>query len=164
MYDISELSSLKRHWLLRTSNIPLRFIGLEPSDISERAGNFPTEVSQWIDDSLSGQVIRQVGNIGVNGVGLLFDGGPGIGNANFDYMVEVLSERGKHGTGFVEKGFERVLVGLSFFVLLVEIFGLGDDFILNSGQRSLGLASFFVLVILLVVKDAFVFLVAPGFF
>ena len=87
-----------------------------------------------------------------------------IGNANFDYMVEVLSERGKHGTGFVEKSFEGVLVGLSFFVLLVEIFGLGDDFILNSGQRSLGLASFFVLVILLVVKDAFVFLVAPGFF
>jgi DNA replication protein DnaC len=79
MYDISELSSLKRHWLLRTSNIPLRFIGLEPSDISERAGNFPTEVSHWIDDSLSGQVIRQVGNIGINGVGLLFDGGPGIG-------------------------------------------------------------------------------------
>jgi DNA replication protein DnaC len=28
---------------------------------------------------VSGQVIKQIGHIGVNGVGLLFDGGPGIG-------------------------------------------------------------------------------------
>ena len=79
MYDIKSLSSLKRHWLLRTSNIPRRFLGLEPQDIIDRAGNFPEEVSSWIDDAVGGHVIKQVGNIGVNGVGLLFDGGPGIG-------------------------------------------------------------------------------------
>jgi DNA replication protein DnaC len=79
MYDINTLSSLKRHWLLRTSNIPRRFLGLEPQDIIDRSGSFPTEVSTWIDDSVNGHVIKQIGNIGVNGVGLLFDGGPGIG-------------------------------------------------------------------------------------
>jgi len=79
MYDINTLSSLKRHWLLRTSNIPRRFLGLEPSDIADRAGSFPEEVTTWIDDAVNGHVIKQIGNIGVNGVGLLFDGGPGIG-------------------------------------------------------------------------------------
>lgn len=79
MYDINTLSSLKRHWLLRTSNIPRRFLGLEPQDIIDRAGDFPSEVATWIDDVTHGHVIKQIGNIGVNGVGLLFDGGPGIG-------------------------------------------------------------------------------------
>ena len=79
MYDINELSSLKRHWLTRTSNIPRRFFGLEPQDISDRAGYFPEEVATWIYDAVHGHVIKQIGNIGVNGVGLLFDGGPGIG-------------------------------------------------------------------------------------
>lgn len=79
MYDINELSSLKRHWLTRTSNIPRRFFGLEPQDITDRAGSFPEEVSTWIDDASKGHVIKQIGNIGINGVGLLFDGGPGIG-------------------------------------------------------------------------------------
>ena len=79
MYDINTLSSLKRHWLLRTSNIPRRFLGLEPSDIVDRAGSFPEEEATWIDDAVNGNVIKQIGNIGVNGVGLLFDGGPGIG-------------------------------------------------------------------------------------
>ena len=79
MYDINTLSSLKRHWLLRTANIPRRFLGLEPSDVAERAGEFPPAVANWIDDALGGHVIKGIGNIGVNGVGLLFDGGPGIG-------------------------------------------------------------------------------------
>ena len=79
MYDINHLSSIKRHWLTRTSNIPRRFFGLEPQDIIDRAGYFPEEVATWIDDAVHGHVIKQIGNIGVNGVGLLFDGGPGIG-------------------------------------------------------------------------------------
>jgi DNA replication protein DnaC len=79
MYDINQLSSLKKHWLLRNSNIPRRFLGLEPSDIEKRSGEFPVEVSTWINDTVEGRVIKQIGNIGVNGVGLLFDGGPGIG-------------------------------------------------------------------------------------
>ena len=79
MYDINELSPLKKHWLLRTSNIPRRFLGLEPSDISERTGSFSAEVSGWIDDVANKQVIKQIGHIGINGVGLVFDGGPGLG-------------------------------------------------------------------------------------
>ena len=79
MYDINQLSALKKHWLLRNSNIPRRFLGLEPQDLVDRAGSFPNEVTTWIDDCVNGQVIKQIGHIGVNGVGLLFDGGPGIG-------------------------------------------------------------------------------------
>jgi DNA replication protein DnaC len=45
----------------------------------DRAGSFPDEVATWLDDCMGGQVIKQIGNIGINGVGLLFDGGPGIG-------------------------------------------------------------------------------------
>ena len=71
MYDISTLSSLKKHWLLRNSNIPRRFLGLEPSDITDRTGLFPSEVSTWIDDVLEDHAIKQVGKIGTNGVGLL---------------------------------------------------------------------------------------------
>ena len=79
MYDVNTLSALKKHWLLRTSNIPRRFLGLEISDLEERSGNIPSQYMQWIDDVLNGEVIKQIGNIGVNGVGMLFDGGPGIG-------------------------------------------------------------------------------------
>jgi DNA replication protein DnaC len=79
MYDINTLSAIKKHWLLRTSNIPRRFLGLEPQDIIDRAGEFPSEVATWIDDAVGGHVVKQIGNIGINGVGLLFDGGPGIG-------------------------------------------------------------------------------------
>jgi DNA replication protein DnaC len=79
MYDVTALSPLKKHWLLRTSNIPRRFLGMEPQDLADRAGSFPEEIKSWIDDVQSKQVIKQIGNIGINGVGLLFDGGPGIG-------------------------------------------------------------------------------------
>jgi DNA replication protein DnaC len=79
MYDVNTLSPIKKHWLLRNSNIPHRFIGLEPQDIIDRASSFPDEVSNWIDDVVNGHVVKQIGNIGVNGVGLVFDGGPGIG-------------------------------------------------------------------------------------
>ena len=50
MYEINTLPSLKKHWLLRTSNIPRRFLGLEPSDIVDRVGSFPMEVGNWIDE------------------------------------------------------------------------------------------------------------------
>jgi len=79
MYDVNTLSPIKKHWLLRTSNIPPRFIGLEPSDIAEKVGSFPDEIKNWLDDVSSGQVVQSIGNIGINGVGLVFDGGPGLG-------------------------------------------------------------------------------------
>lgn len=78
-YKINTLSSLKVHWLVRNSNIPMRFLGWEPSDIVADKGSFPEEISDWINDSLDGQVIKKIGGLGTTGVGLLFDGGPGLG-------------------------------------------------------------------------------------
>jgi DNA replication protein DnaC len=79
MYDVNTLSPLKKHWLLRTSNIPRRFLGLEPSDIIDKVGSFPDEIKSWLEDVSHGQVVQSIGNIGINGVGLVFDGGPGLG-------------------------------------------------------------------------------------
>lgn len=78
-YDIAELSPEKRHWLLRNSNIPRRFIGTGPADISKKTGSFPIEVEEWLEDMLAGDVIKQIGGLGTTGVGLLFDGSPGLG-------------------------------------------------------------------------------------
>jgi DNA replication protein DnaC len=78
-YDINELSSLKKHWLMRSSNIPRRFIGMEPSDLSSETKPFPASIDGWIEKVLDGKTIKQVGGIGVTGVGLLFDGAPGLG-------------------------------------------------------------------------------------
>ena len=78
-YDLGELSSLKRHWLLRSSNIPRRFLGLEPADIVANTGSFPTAIEGWIEKVLDGKTVKQIGGIGTTGVGLLFDGAPGLG-------------------------------------------------------------------------------------
>lgn len=79
MYDIYDLSPMKRHWLLRTSNIPRRFLGLGKEDIAERVGHFDDEIQYWIDDCLNAEIIRAIGGIATTGVGLLLDGSPGIG-------------------------------------------------------------------------------------
>ena len=50
MYDVNNLMSIKKHWLLRTSNIPRRFLGLEIADLVERSGDVPPEYEQWIED------------------------------------------------------------------------------------------------------------------
>lgn len=78
-YQINTLTSLKQHWLIKNSNIPVRFLGWEPSDIVVDKGVFPQEISDWINDALTGQVIKKIGGLGTTGVGLLFDGGPGLG-------------------------------------------------------------------------------------
>jgi DNA replication protein DnaC len=78
-YDVAKLSGDKRHVIALGSNIPRRFIGMEPSDIQEMSGAFPQEIEEWIENVLEGNVIKQLGGIGVTGVGLLFDGGPGLG-------------------------------------------------------------------------------------
>jgi len=78
-YDIAELSGLKRHWLLRGSNIPRRFIGWTEADIVKRMGSFPQEINDWLADALNGDIIKQIGGLGTTGTGLLFDGGPGLG-------------------------------------------------------------------------------------
>lgn len=75
-YKLDTLPSLHRHWLLRNSNIPSRFLGVEFSDLNTKC---PAEVEDWLSDALSGTVIKQVGGLGLTGVGLLLDGGPGLG-------------------------------------------------------------------------------------
>jgi DNA replication protein DnaC len=78
-YELGELSTLKRQWLFRNSNIPRRFMGLEPSDISKTTGVFPAVVTDWLQEAYEGKRIKGVGGLGRNGVGLLFDGKPGLG-------------------------------------------------------------------------------------
>lgn len=78
-YDVNKLSPNKKHWLLRGANIPSRFIGLEPKDIAERTGGFPEDIDIWLERAMDGQIIKQIGGLGRTGVGLLFDGGPGLG-------------------------------------------------------------------------------------
>jgi DNA replication protein DnaC len=75
-YDVMELSPLKRNWLLRNSNIPRRFLGMEPSDFDMP---FPDVIEDWLEDVLDGKTIKAIGGLGVTGVGLLFDGEPGLG-------------------------------------------------------------------------------------
>lgn len=78
-YDISKLEGTKRHIIALGSNIPRRFVGMEPADIVDKMGQFPVEIDDWIESVLEGNVVKQLGGIGTTGVGLLFDGGPGLG-------------------------------------------------------------------------------------
>lgn len=93
-YKISSLPSLKRHWLIQNSNIPMRFLGWEPSDIVEDKGEFPEEITKWIEDVLSGNVVKKLGGLGTTGVGLLFDGGPGLGKTT--HAVTTVMELIRH--------------------------------------------------------------------
>lgn len=93
-YDIADLSPLKRHWIFRNANIPRRFMGLEPKDIVERTGTFPEIVKDWIDTVYEGKVIRNIGDLGSTGVGLLFDGTPGLGKTT--HAVTTLMELIRH--------------------------------------------------------------------
>jgi DNA replication protein DnaC len=89
-YDLASLSFLKRRWLLSESNIPHRFLGLDPKDVEKRIGNFAPEIEDWIEDVLHGKVIKNVGGLGTTGVGLLFDGDPGLGKTT--HAVLALTE------------------------------------------------------------------------
>lgn len=93
-YQISSLSSLKRHWLINNSNIPMRFLGWEPNDIIADKGVFPEEIVTWLQDALTGQVIKRLGGLGTTGVGLLFDGGPGLGKTT--HAVTTIMEFIRH--------------------------------------------------------------------
>jgi DNA replication protein DnaC len=78
-YEISELGALKIQWLLRNSNIPRRFIGMDRQDLEKYAGSFPEVIDDWLGEVLDKKIIKQIGGIGTTGVGLLFDGAPGLG-------------------------------------------------------------------------------------
>lgn len=73
------LSSLKRHWIIKNSNIPSRFFGMTPQDVIERTGKFAPQIDVWLEQVLDGKVIKSIGGLGTTGVGLLFDGDPGLG-------------------------------------------------------------------------------------
>jgi DNA replication protein DnaC len=72
-------SPLKRYWLEKSSNIPVRYAGWTKEKIMESSGKFPVEIDEWLDSMLAGEVIKDPGGLGSTGVGLLFDGGPGEG-------------------------------------------------------------------------------------
>jgi DNA replication protein DnaC len=79
MYNLNELNPLKRFWLTRNSNIPIRFQGWDRESVLKDLGSFPVEIDEWVSDMASGKVILAAGGLGVTGVGLLFDGAPGMG-------------------------------------------------------------------------------------
>jgi DNA replication protein DnaC len=78
-YDVQTLNSLKKSWIVSTSNIPHRFMGLEAQDIINDLGSFPKEITNWLEKIYANKVIKRSGGLGTTGVGLLFDGGPGLG-------------------------------------------------------------------------------------
>lgn len=89
-YNIGEIDSLKRNWIFNKSNIPRRFMGLEPADILARTGKFPEIIEEWLELAFEGKVIKNIGGLGTTGVGLLFDGGPGLGKTT--HAVTALME------------------------------------------------------------------------
>lgn len=78
MYDVRELEPQQIRWL-KASNIPRRFWGLEPDDLTDQNVPFPVEVEDWLESVVAGEVVNAIGGLGVTGVGLLFDGAPGLG-------------------------------------------------------------------------------------
>lgn len=86
MYDISTLGYMQQRWLLHTSNIPHRFMGMEPADVIKRLGKFPKRIDTWIDGVLQGRVLMRVGGLGETGVGLLFDGEAGLGKTTHSVL------------------------------------------------------------------------------
>lgn len=93
-YDIATLPPLKRHWIFRNANIPRRFMGLEPADIVKKTGKFTDVVEDWLELVYEGKVIKNIGDLGSTGVGLLFDGAPGLGKTT--HAVTTLMEFVRH--------------------------------------------------------------------
>lgn len=84
----AELTRNQVHWIQVTSNIPRRFFGRDLSDIVADTGNpVAPEVEAWLDDVLQGKIIMELGGLGTNGVGLLFDGRPGLGKTTYAVTV-----------------------------------------------------------------------------
>jgi DNA replication protein DnaC len=80
---LNELSPIKRYWVTKNANIPIRYLGWSKDKIVESSGRFAPEVDDWIDLVLAGDVIKKPGSIGTTGVGLLFDGDPGLGKTTY---------------------------------------------------------------------------------
>lgn len=89
-YNVGDLQPIKRHWLTSSSNIPTRFWGFEPADIIRDKGAFPQDITDWIEEAVAGEIIKNPGALGKTGVGLLFDGKPGMGKTT--HAVTALTE------------------------------------------------------------------------
>lgn len=74
-----ELTPEKIHWLEKSSNIPIRYFGWTRNRIIESSNKFPSDIDDWLEEMLAGEIIKTPGSLGSTGVGLLFDGGPGEG-------------------------------------------------------------------------------------
>jgi DNA replication protein DnaC len=80
---LSELSPLKRYWITKGSNIPIRFHGWSKDKILESTGKFSQDVEDWLQMALAGDVIKKPGALGTCGLGMLFDGDPGMGKTTY---------------------------------------------------------------------------------
>jgi DNA replication protein DnaC len=80
---LNELSPMKRFWITKNANIPLRYLGWSKDQILESSGRFAPEVEAWIKLVMKGDVIKKPGSIGTTGIGLLFDGDPGLGKTTY---------------------------------------------------------------------------------
>jgi DNA replication protein DnaC len=76
---MEELTVQKERWLTKRANIPIRYQGWTKERIVNDMGKFPQAIDSWIDAVLTGEVIKSPGTAGTTGLGLLFDGGPGLG-------------------------------------------------------------------------------------
>jgi DNA replication protein DnaC len=52
---------------------------MDREDLEKYAGSFPEVIDEWLVEVLDKKIIKQIGGIGTTGVGLLFDGAPGLG-------------------------------------------------------------------------------------
>jgi DNA replication protein DnaC len=77
--DLQTIDANKFHWIKHNSNIPRRFWGRDLSDIIQDVGSVPAEINSWLQEVMDGNVIMNPGGLGITGVGLLFDGKPGMG-------------------------------------------------------------------------------------
>ena len=78
-YDLNSLTPEKRFWITKTSNIPRRFWGVGAEDIAKDIGKYSPDIEEWLESCLEGKIIKSIGGLGETGVGLLFDGKPGMG-------------------------------------------------------------------------------------
>lgn len=69
--------SVLRIWAQNNSNIPMRFWGRKPSDLTAN-GKYPGVVEQWVWDVQLGEVIKAAGFASA-GRGLMLYGAPGLG-------------------------------------------------------------------------------------
>lgn len=90
MFDLAKMAPIKRHWITKNSNIPMRYMRWGFADIERTTRKVPEDLNIWMEDLLEGRVIMDAGGLGTTGVGILLDGEPGRGKTT--HAVSVLNE------------------------------------------------------------------------